>query len=80
MKNKFWLVFIDHDSKEFEILGQSDDDTAFTENIADMVKKGENVRPGTPGINISENQIRADQTIRGYNEKAGLYRRHLNCL
>lgn len=72
----FWMIFKKDDSKEFEIAGQTRDDTQFTNQVCSLQQRGFHVRCETPlTTEISRDQILTEFQKMGYNEIPGLYKR-----
>ena len=71
---KFWEVVKNLYDKEFEIVGETDDDTDFTFDIVEIQKKTKKrIVCETPETTISLDKVRKSMTNLGLKETPGMY-------
>lgn len=76
MVKKFWEVIYYDECKEFEVVGESTDDTEFTNNVCRLRDKGLDVHCNTPSIENSLDRIIDEVTNKlNYQYVKGLYRK-----
>jgi hypothetical protein len=69
----YWMICKSDDSCEFEIVGQTSDDTEYTRKVCLLQEMGKRARCETPPTDLSREQIIQGMKALGYQETPGLY-------